>query len=110
MKTTGKIIRLGDQLIEEGMITEAQLKLALKAQKRDHEPLGRILVNLGFITERMLAEKLAEQMEIPFVSLKTEVIDKELIRTIPPELARKHQFIPIRREEDNSITVAMANP
>ena len=108
-KTAGKL-RLGDLLVQANLITESQLKLAVREQKRVREPLGRILIELGFITERQLTETLAGQMGIPFIALKNVEIDPALIRLVPADFARQHLFMPIRREEDGTITVAMANP
>ncbi len=110
MKNSSKIVRLGDRLLENELISENQLKLALREQKRVKEPLGRILINLGFITEKALAKELAAQMDIPFISLKKAEFDKNLVKSIPPEMARQHLFVPIKSEQDNSITVAMVNP
>jgi len=103
-------VKLGDQLIQAGLISEKQLILALKEQKRVNEPLGRILISLGFITETILARILAEQKGIPFISLKDMEFDENLVRTVSSDLARQHLFIPIKREFDGNITVAMANP
>ena len=69
-----------------------------------------MLVNLGFITETMLARILAEQMDIPFLSLKDTEFDLALLRSVPSEFAREHLFVPVRVEEDGSVLVAMANP
>jgi type IV pilus assembly protein PilB len=102
--------RLGDRLLQAGVISDNQLKLALKEQKRTHEPLGRILINLGFITENTLARTLADQMGISFISLRSVEFDMELVKSVPPDLARKHLFIPIQKALDGTLTVAMANP
>ncbi|MFH1999103.1 MAG: ATPase, T2SS/T4P/T4SS family [Planctomycetota bacterium] len=110
MKSIQHVTRMGDQLVQAGLITQDQLKLALDEQKRVNEHLGRILVNLGFISEITLAKTLADLFGIPFISLKNTKFDRELLRTFPSDLARKHLLIPIMREEDGNVRVAMANP
>lgn len=110
MKTKEKVVRIGERLLNAGLISESQLRLALKEQKRLKEPLGRILIHLGFITESDLAKILADELGVPFVSLLTTEFDLNLVKSTPSTLAREHLFIPIRKEKDGSITVAMANP
>jgi len=101
--------RLGDLLVEGGLITPAQLQNALQEQKRTGERLGQILVNLGYITEDTLGEFLGTQLGIPYVSLENYVLDPRVVNLIPENIARTYQLVAIACN-NTSLTVAMADP
>ncbi|MDD5131062.1 MAG: type II secretion system ATPase GspE [bacterium] len=101
--------RLGEMLIDSGVINERQLQEALEAQKRTGERLGKTLVKLGFIDEEKLMDFLGQQLGIPHINMGTYIIDPEVIRLIPEKMARKYQSIPLFKIE-NVLTVAMADP
>lgn len=101
--------RIGEILIEKGLISEAQLHDALQEQKLSDGFLGSILVNKGWIGDRDLMDSLAEQFGIPFVDLKAEYIDMELARRFSSSLILDHKCFPLRQDEE-SITVAIVNP
>lgn len=101
--------RIGEILVDKGLITQAQLHDALSEQKISDGFLGAILVNKGWITKRELLEGLAEQYGIPFVDLKTQYINMELARNFSSSLILDHKCFPLRQDE-NSITVAIVNP
>ena len=101
--------RLGEMLIEAGKITPGQLEVALAAQKRSGERLGRILIKQGLITETVLLEVLVQNLGIPLIDLSATPPDKEAARLIPLSLAERHGVIPIRKR-GNRLTVAMADP
>ena len=63
-------IRLGDLLIQQGLLTEEQLKLSLDEQKRTGRKLGRVFVESGYVTEEGISQALARQLRIPFIDLK----------------------------------------
>ncbi|SFB16322.1 MULTISPECIES: GspE/PulE family protein [unclassified Bacillus (in: firmicutes)] len=106
MKTTRK--RLGDLLIEAGLITEEQLQAALK-EKTVNQKLGDVLLQRGYITEQQLIEVLEFQLGIPHISLYRYPFDTNLLTLIPKELARRNLIIPLKKEGDR-LFVAMANP
>ncbi|MFH1339466.1 MAG: hypothetical protein ABIH40_06460 [Candidatus Omnitrophota bacterium] len=101
--------RIGEILIEKGLITEAQLHDALQEQKISDGFLGSIMINRGWINKRNLAEALAEQFDIPLVDLKSEYVDMELARHFSSSLILDHKCLPISQDED-SVTVAIVNP
>ncbi len=101
--------RLGERLVEAGLITTGQLRSALSQQQRTSEPLGKVLVDLGFLQEDDLNRVLAIDLGVPFLKLTGVVPDPELLKLVTADFARRHQFLPIRRE-DGQIAVAMANP
>jgi len=100
--------RLGERLINAGVITEEQLELALKEQKRTGELLGEVLQHLGFATEEAISSVLAAQAGVCQIDLKDYLIDAEVLNLISEDFARKHKLIPISLE-DNRLTIAMAN-
>ncbi len=106
-------LRLGDILIRERLITEAQLREAVNFQKTTGKRLGEALVTLKFVTTIQVAEALSHQLQLPFYRLSqgelTQANDPQLKRLIPDELIRKHLVLPIRREQ-NTLTVAFADP
>ena len=101
--------RLGDLLIEVGMITREQLARALKVQAKMGKRLGRVLVELGFVSEQGLVEALEFQLGIPHVDLSITAIEPDVAALIPEAVAKRHQIIPIRREADKMV-LAMADP
>lgn len=101
--------RIGEILVEKGLITQAQLHDALVEQKVSDGFLGAILINRGWITKHQLIEGLAEQFDTPLIDIKTQYIDMELARRFSSSLILDHKCFPLRQDE-NSITVAIVNP
>ncbi len=103
-------VRLGDLLIEKGLITQDQLRIALMEQKRQNQPLGKILVKIGFISESMMRDALGDQLGQESVDLTKVVPDREAIKMIPMDHARRYRLLPITFDaEKNVLTVAMAD-
>lgn len=99
---------LGRRLIEHGLIDESQLKIALRAQKRDGGYLGDILVSLGFVSRAALAEVLGEQTKAPLVNLKLSAPEPAALALIPHERARRHRLIPLKKS-GGRLVIAMAD-
>ncbi|MCH6266689.1 GspE/PulE family protein [Neobacillus citreus] len=106
MRQTRK--RLGNLLIEEGLITAEQLEAALK-DKDPNQKLGEALLQRGYLTEQQLIEVLEYQLGIPHVNLFQYSFDTSLFSLISKETARRNLIIPLKRE-GNKLYVAMANP
>ncbi|HLS24107.1 MAG TPA: ATPase, T2SS/T4P/T4SS family [Pseudogracilibacillus sp.] len=106
MPTTRK--RLGDLLVEAGLITKDQLEEALK-EKAPDEKLGDALLRQGFITEQQLIEVLEFQLGVPHISIHQYPIEQETIQLVPQDIAKRYQVMPIRTEGDR-LFVAMADP
>jgi len=100
--------RLGDLLIEVGLITSEQLQLTLE-EKSKNQKIGEALLQRGFITEQQLIEVLEFQLGIPHISLFNYPFDTNLFSLISKESARRNLIIPLKRE-GNKLFVAMANP
>lgn len=101
--------KLGELLIDKGLITKVQLKDALEDQKLTGKRIGDILVERELITETDLIDTVSERLSIPKISLKTMVIDPELTKLVSVETARRYTLIPIF-EIGNTLTIAMADP
>jgi type IV pilus assembly protein PilB len=100
---------LGSLLIEEGLLTEAQLDAAVVEQARTGKPLGRLLIEQGTISEAELVRTLARQVGLEFVDLNDRTIDGSVAALVTESLARRYQAIPISWE-DGRLVVAMADP
>ena len=101
--------KLGEILLEEGMITEEQLEKAIEEQSKTSESLGFVLVKLGFITEDVLYHFLAMQVGTKFVDVGMLHIEEEVIRLANADIARKYKIIPIEKKPDK-IIFATPNP
>ena len=88
-------IRLGDLLIQEQLISPAQLEQALAAQKQSGRKLGRIFIDSGFVTEAQIAKAVARQLRAPFVELTGRVIRPEIARLLPEVQARRLRALPL---------------
>ena len=103
--------KLGELLVEAGLITQEQLDATLSDEKKEKgKRLGTLLVEKGFATELDIAETIAYQLNIPFLDIHTAVIEPEAIKLVPEKLARKHVVIPLYIEKKNVIKIAMADP
>jgi type IV pilus assembly protein PilB len=101
--------RLGERLLAESVINEAQLRRALEAQVQSLRPLGRVLVELGALDEDRLATVLGEHLDVRVADLRREAVDPEVAQLIPEEFARRHVVLAFRRDADG-VAVAMADP
>lgn len=101
--------RLGEVLIEAGLITQEQLQKALTLQKSSGKKLGEILVEQGFISEDQIIEVLEFQLGIPHVKLDRFPIEQDAVKLISEGIAKRHTLIPIKLEKDK-LYVAMADP
>lgn len=106
MKQTRK--RLGDLLVEAGLITEDQLQSTLK-EKDPSQKLGDALLHRGYITEQQLIEVLEFQLGIPHISLYRYPFETSLFNLIPKETAKRYLLIPLKKQGDK-LYVAMADP
>src|SRR5690625_391321 len=100
--------RLGDLLVDSGLITSEQLENALAAQS-PNEKLGDTLLREGYITEQQLIEVLEFQLGVPHINIYQYPIEQETIQLVPKELAKRHEVMPIRTD-DHQLFVAMADP
>ncbi|MFJ7679123.1 GspE/PulE family protein [Peribacillus sp. NPDC097198] len=100
--------RLGDLLVEAGLITEDQLQIALE-EKSKSQKLGDVLLQKGYITEQQLIEVLEFQLGIPHVSLYRYPFDSNIFSLISEDMAKRNLMIPLKKEGEK-LYVAMADP
>ncbi|MCX5678714.1 MAG: ATPase, T2SS/T4P/T4SS family [Candidatus Omnitrophica bacterium] len=102
-------LRLGDILVEKGIITQEELNTALAEQQRTKEALGQILIRMGFVAERDMLQILAKQQGIPFVELKMKDIDDKVLKNVPAKFVWHYKIMPISLD-GNILTAAISNP
>jgi type IV pilus assembly protein PilB len=102
-------VRLGELLTKASLISQDQLKEALKLQKDTGGKLGETLIKLGFVSEEDITECLSQQFGVPSISLVHFEIDPSVIKLIPADVARKYNILPVNKT-GATITIAMADP
>ena len=101
--------RLGDLLIECGLISQDELAEALVKQKQTGERLGEFLIRTGLVTQDDIIWALGDQLNISYVHLSEDLVDPAVVRSFPLGQMSEHSFIPVFRIS-NEITVIMADP
>lgn len=101
--------RLGDILIERGLLDEHQLQQALEDQRTSGDKLGDILVRLGFITAEKMADALSVHLGYPRVDLARQYIAPEVVELVSDAFLKTHEILPLE-VENNILTVAMTDP
>ena len=102
-------VRLGELLTKASLITQDQLKEALRVQKETGGKLGETLIKLGFVAEEDITECLSQQFGVPSINLQHFEIDASVIKLISSEVARKYNILPVNKT-GATITIAMADP
>lgn len=107
-----KKLRLGDVLVNSGVITAEQLQKGLELQKGSGRKLGETLVDEGITTEENIAKALSSQLGYEMVDLQDVSIDEEILNLVPPSILKKHKMIPFEysRTGMNVLRVAMSDP
>jgi type II secretory ATPase GspE/PulE/Tfp pilus assembly ATPase PilB-like protein len=102
--------RIGEMLVEQHIITKDQLKIALTEQKKNYEKLGKILINLGFVSEAVIRDLMSQSLGLSRVDLSKLVVDHEAIGLVPKKLAYRYTIVPINFDKTtNILSVAMAD-
>jgi type IV pilus assembly protein PilB len=102
-------VRLGELLTKASLISQDQLKEALRVQKETGGKLGETLIKLGFVSEEDITECLSQQFGVPSINLQHFEIDPGVIKLIPGDVARKYNILPVNKT-GATITIAMADP
>jgi type IV pilus assembly protein PilB len=101
--------RLGEILIQAGVLGEPQLRAALTEQRRWGGPIGRILVDMKLITEDAMVQALSHQLNLPAVSLDQRIIAPEVLDLVPGELAEQLSVLPFA-VQGKFLDLAMVDP
>ncbi len=104
-----KRVRLGEILVEAGLITKAQLEDALAQQNVSGERLGKVLVSMGLTTQDAIARAVADQLGLEYVNVQGLTVSDDVLTVLPENVIRRHQVIPIRIE-DNTLVLGMVDP
>ncbi len=101
---------VGQILIGQGLISEDQLRIGLLEQAKLPQPIGKLLVTLGFISEATLREALSAKFGKKSIDLAHAIIDPQALRLVPQQLAKRHRLLPLDYHADlHRLTVAMAD-
>lgn len=101
--------RLPDMLLEQGLVTQAQLQECMSLQRTTGLSLPTLLVNKGYLGEEDLVITLSEQLGIPHIRVAHYSIPKEVLSEVPETLARQYQMLPVSVTGD-VLTLAMVDP
>jgi hypothetical protein len=101
--------RIGELLRKHDIITEKQLQEALELQKTGKRKLGEILLEKGYVNTEHLFWMLSEQADVPYVDVRLEMIDQDLINLFPWKVLRENHILPLY-ETDKEIFVAVGDP
>src|ERR1043165_6911152 len=109
-RSTTSVVKLGDFLVQLGLLNRDQLGIALQYQQGDPKKhLGEILVELGFLTREQVDLVLCQKLGIPFVDLAKFVIEPRVLKVLPEELVRKNAIVPLCYA-DGRLVIAMPDP
>lgn len=102
-------IRIGDLLVQNGVISEPQLMEALDRQKQTRQKLGKTLVTMGYVEEQQFLEFLSQQLNIPLVELAHYSFNQDDVQRLPETQARRFRALVLKEEVDHFL-VGMSDP
>ena len=102
-------VRLGEILVQQKLLSEDQLGLALQDQKRSGRKLGRVFVESGYVTEEQISGALAKQLDIPYINLKFYNISPDIVRLLPETQARRFRAIALE-DRRGALLVGLSDP
>ena len=100
-----KKLRLGELLVQQGLITADQLSIALAEQRNSNVPIGRLLVRLGFVTESAIRDIMARTIGQESIDLAQVVADSEALKLVPQEFARRNRVLPIAYDPAEQVLI-----
>ncbi len=103
-------LRIGELMVQQGLISRDQLRIALIEQEKNDIPLGRQLVQLGFVTEAMVRDLVASTIGQESIDLSTVIADEDALKLVPEEFSRRYRLLPVAYEAQvQKMVVAMAD-
>ena len=101
---------LGQILIDRGILSEDQWRIALLEQTKSNQPISKLLVRLGFVSEATLRDALSESLGKQSIDLSNAVIDPSALKRVPHDLAKRHHLLPLDYDVDKRrLTLAIAD-
>lgn len=111
MDINRKKLRLGDVLVNSGVISIDDLEKGLSRQKGTGRKLGEVLVDEGLVTEENIAKALSNQLQYDMVELQNVEIEEDILKLVPANVLKKYKVLPFEYSQDNMmLRVAMADP
>ena len=101
--------RLGDLLVEAGLVTASQVNEALEQQKKTGKRLGSIVIAKGWVSDQDVLQLLSEQLNVPYVRLRSRIYDPDVIRLLERDIARRLRVLPLFKVR-GVLFLATANP
>lgn len=98
-----------DLLLKQGLITQEQIKKAMDEKRKTGLSLEKSIVKLGFVTDEDIADAIARETGIPYMDLTDYLIDPDVLKYVPEEIAKKYKIVPLFKIQD-TLTCAMINP
>ncbi|MDY7107109.1 MAG: type II/IV secretion system protein, partial [Planctomycetota bacterium] len=94
---TATRLQLGEQLVDRGVITSAQLEQALEHQRqKGHKKLlGEVMVELNFASEQQVLEVIAEGYDVPFITQTAKLADPKVVELLPRNFVEEHKVLPL---------------
>lgn len=102
-------VRLGEILVQQKLLSEEQLGIALADQKRTGRKLGRVFVENGFVTEEQISGALARQLDIPYINLKFYNIHADVVRLLPETQARRFRALALE-DRHSHLLIGISDP
>lgn len=106
--------RIGELLVEGGVLSQSQLEQALFAQRKDGRKLGLLLMELGLVSETQLTQTLSRQLSVPWVSLYHVDFSRSLLNLLSREIAERYCVVPVLvrrvRKQGDTLYIAMDDP
>ncbi len=104
-------VPLGQSLLSRGIVSEDQLNIALTEQRKFKQPLGKLLVQLGFVTEATIRDTLSESLGQVSIDLSNTIIDPAALALVPKDIARRFHVLPVDLDtEKNKLLLAVSDP
>jgi MSHA biogenesis protein MshE len=101
--------RLGEILVQQGLLSNDQLTKSLEAQKVSGKKLGRVFIEAGYVSEKQISEAIARQLQVPFIDLKFFDAKPEVVRVLPETQARRFRSL-VLEDRGNAYLVGMVDP
>ncbi|MBI4605581.1 MAG: hypothetical protein HY721_26755 [Planctomycetes bacterium] len=102
--------RIGEILVNEGVVSQEQVEAALDVQRKSGGLLGTILMDMGIVTESDIAKTISVQYQLPFICLANYELDEKLVGLFPREFLHKHKLLPFDKIGDTLLIMVSEIP
>jgi type IV pilus assembly protein PilB len=102
-------VRIGDLLIEKGLLTQAKIEEAMQLQKKQGARLGQIVVDKGWVSEHDFLQTLSEQLSLPYISLRPGIYDQDIFGVLDKDVKLRLKVVPLFMV-NNTLSIATFDP